>query len=104
MALKRLEEIRKIRLEKIKSLREAGINPYPSKVKGEYINVIEARKKLGIKVGVAGRLWGWRAHGNSIEEGRWIFARAEGRVVRTVQVSCAGKGPSLCSGSPTRSR
>jgi len=66
MALKRLEEIRKIRLEKIKSLREAGINPYPSKVKGEYINVIEARKKLGIKVGVAGRLWGWRAHGNSI--------------------------------------
>src|SRR3972149_6600411 len=66
MALKRLEEIRKIRLEKIKSLREAGINPYPSKVKGEYINVIEARKKLGKKVGAAGRLWGWRAHGNSI--------------------------------------
>ena len=62
----RLEEIRKIRLEKVKKLREVNVNPYPSKVKGDWIKVIEARKKLGKKVGVVGRLWGWRKHGSTI--------------------------------------
>ena len=66
MTQMRLEEIRKIRLEKVKKLREVNVNPYPSKVKGEWIKVIDARKKLGKKVGVVGRLWGWRKHGSTI--------------------------------------
>jgi len=66
MAQMRLEEIRKIRLEKVKKLREVNVNPYPSKVKGDWIKVIEARKKLGKKAGVVGRLWGWRRHGSTI--------------------------------------
>jgi lysyl-tRNA synthetase class 2 len=66
MVLKRLEEIRKVRLEKVKKLRKLGINPYPSKVKGVWILVSDARKKLGKKVGTVGRVWGWRTHGNSI--------------------------------------
>lgn len=66
MAEKRLEEIRKVRLEKIEKLRGLGINPYPSRVKEEWKEVKVARTKLGEKVGVVGRIWGWRAHGNSI--------------------------------------
>jgi lysyl-tRNA synthetase class 2 len=66
MAESRLEEIRKIRLEKVKKLRKLGINPYPSKAPEEIIKVSKAKKASGKKVSVAGRLWGWREHGNSI--------------------------------------
>lgn len=66
MAKKRLNEIREIRLEKAEKLRELGIDPYTSKVPGEPLEIDEARGKKGKKVEVAGRIWGWRAHGNSI--------------------------------------
>lgn len=66
MALQRLEEIRKIRLEKVNKLRSHGINPYPSKVNGKRQEVKSVRAKVGKVVEVAGRIWGWRAHGNSI--------------------------------------
>jgi len=64
MAKQRLEEIRKIRLEKAKKLRELEINPYPSKVKGKRILISMARESLGKKVGVAGRVWSIREHGS----------------------------------------
>ena len=66
MAKKRLEEIRKIRLDKVKKLRKLGINPYPSKVKGTPEKIDASRKKVGKTVSTAGRIWGWRAHGDSI--------------------------------------
>ena len=66
MAKQRLEEIRKIRLEKVKKLRKLGIDPYPSKVKSAPQKISSARESLGKKATVAGRIWGWRGHGNSI--------------------------------------
>jgi lysyl-tRNA synthetase class 2 len=65
MAQQKLEEIRKIRLERAEKLREIGINPYPAKAKGDRISVSEASEE-GKKVAIAGRLMGWREHGNVI--------------------------------------
>ena len=66
MAKQRLEEIRKIRLEKVEKLREIGINPYPSKVKGTPKPISTTLKSMGKTVEVAGRVMGWREHGNVI--------------------------------------
>jgi lysyl-tRNA synthetase class 2 len=66
MAKSRLEQIRKIRLEKVEKLRKLGINPYPSKVPGKPESVKKARKSVGKKTETVGRLWAWREHGNSI--------------------------------------
>lgn len=66
MAKQRLEEIRKIRLERVKKLRELGIDPYPAKVEGKPIPVSKARRQEGERVQVAGRITGWRGHGNVI--------------------------------------
>lgn len=66
MSGQRLEEIRKVRLEKIKKLRELGINPYPSKVNGSLKEISMALKLLDKTVEVAGRVMGWREHGNVI--------------------------------------
>lgn len=66
MAKSRLDEIREVRREKVEELEKLGIDPYPSKVPGDPIDIKEARNSHGKKVTVAGRIWGWRAHGNSI--------------------------------------
>lgn len=47
MAKQRLEEIRKIRLEKVKKLRELGVDPYPSKVDGNPKPVSDALESEG---------------------------------------------------------
>jgi lysyl-tRNA synthetase, class II len=67
MAKSRLEEIRDIRLEKVKKLREMGIDPYPAKSKKEISNkeILENFEKYeGKEVTTAGRLMSWREHGN----------------------------------------
>lgn len=64
MAKQRLEEIRKVRLAKVKKLRELGINPYPSKVNGNPIAISKARKKSGRNVEIAGRIMAIRTHGS----------------------------------------
>lgn len=66
MAQKRLSEVRKIRLEKIKKLKDLEINPYPSKLNGRRIEIKKAREKLGKESAVAGRIWAIREHGNSV--------------------------------------
>jgi len=66
VAKQRLEEIRKVRLEKVEKLRQIGINPYPSKVKGTPKPISTALKSMGKTVEVAGRVMGWREHGNVI--------------------------------------
>jgi lysyl-tRNA synthetase class 2 len=64
MALKTLDEIRKVRLEKAKKLRELGINPYPSKVDGSPKAIFSILDRFGEVVEVAGRLMSLREHGN----------------------------------------
>ena len=66
MAEQTLEEIRKIRLEKVSKLREMGINPYPSKAKGAPIKISDALGMMDQEVEVAGRIMAWREHGNVI--------------------------------------
>lgn len=64
MAKTRLEEIREIRLEKLNKLREMGVNPYPAKLDMAIISVDRAKDSMDKNVSVAGRLWGFREHGN----------------------------------------
>ncbi|MBN1168880.1 lysine--tRNA ligase [Candidatus Woesebacteria bacterium] len=64
MAEKRLKEIRKIRLQRVEKFRELGIDPYPSKVDGNPKSIKKARDSEGKSVEIAGRLMGWRGHGN----------------------------------------
>ena len=66
MAEQRLEEIRKIRLERRQTLAESGINPYPSKLLKTPQKVSYARDHMGEKVVVAGRLMSFREHGNIV--------------------------------------
>src|SRR4030042_6483244 len=63
---KRLEDNKKARLLKIKKLKDLKINPYPSKIKEKTIPVTSARDSLDKEVSVAGRIFAWREHGNSI--------------------------------------
>lgn len=67
MAQTRLDEIRKVRLEKINKLRELGIDPYPAKADRTHKNqeLIDNFDKFeGKKVTVVGRLMSYREHGN----------------------------------------
>lgn len=60
---------RKLRLEKIKKLRDIGINPYPASCEKEYTNkeVVENFSKFeNKKISLAGRLMSWREHGHII--------------------------------------
>ncbi len=60
---------RKIRLDKVKTLRELGIDPYPAKSNKEYSNsyVLEKFDELeGKTVTLAGRLMSWREHGKLV--------------------------------------
>jgi len=61
-----IENLRRIRIEKLEKLRQAGVNPYPSKFEGRIEIGTTSKKKLGSKVRVAGRIVGWRGHGKLI--------------------------------------
>jgi lysyl-tRNA synthetase, class II len=62
-----LENIQKERLKKLENVRKLGINPYPASVKTSKglsrILTLEAKKLLGKKVAVAGRVRSLRPHG-----------------------------------------
>jgi len=66
MAEKRLSEIRKTRRQKAEELRKMGINPYPSETPGNLQEISKVRDSFGRKVKVAGRIWGFREHGNIV--------------------------------------
>lgn len=57
-----LQELQKERLKKLKNIQRLGINPYPSKSNRKHTIVI-ARKMMGKKVIVAGRIRSLRPHG-----------------------------------------
>ncbi len=65
MAEQTLQELRKVRIEKLQKLRELGIDPYPSKVtlQGRLVKISIARSGKDGKYLVAGRIWSVRKHG-----------------------------------------
>jgi lysyl-tRNA synthetase class 2 len=62
MAESRLESIRQNRIEKLKELKERGINPYPSKFDKED-TIEQSLNSLNEKVTTAGRIMAKREHG-----------------------------------------
>lgn len=64
-----IDDIRNIRLEKIKTLRSMGINPYPSKSTKDVSN-LEVTSNYddfeNKKIHIAGRIISWREHGQLI--------------------------------------
>lgn len=59
-----LENLRKIRIEKLEKIRKLAINPYPAKSNKKH-SVSDAFKSIGKKVQTAGRIMGIRGHGGS---------------------------------------
>ncbi len=57
-----LDVLKKIRLNKLESLKKMGIDPYPGTVRREE-TIAQAREKMGSAVAVAGRVVGMRGHG-----------------------------------------
>ncbi len=57
-----LEDLQKERLKKLKNIKSLGINPYPSKSNRKHLIEI-ARKMMGKKVVVVGRIRSFRPHG-----------------------------------------
>jgi len=62
MAQQRLQTIRKLRIDKIKKLRELGINPFPSSFDKKY-SCSESINRLGKETKTAGRIMALRGHG-----------------------------------------
>ncbi len=58
----RLQEMKDSRLDKLKTLKKIGVNPYPSIINKTH-NIKDALEKDDLKVTVVGRLISWRGHG-----------------------------------------
>lgn len=59
---KPLEELRKIRLEKLEKIKKLGIDPYPARCRRDHL-IAQAIKMMGKKVAAAGRIMARRGHG-----------------------------------------
>ncbi len=57
-----IDDLKKIRLEKLESLKKRGIDPYPGTITRKE-TIAKARKLTGKSVAVAGRVMGMRGHG-----------------------------------------
>lgn len=55
-----------LRRERVEKFRELGVNPYPSKLENKNVSIASISDKVGKLGSVAGRIMGWRGHGNSI--------------------------------------
>lgn len=60
-----LEELQKVRLEKLEKIKQMGIDPYPSVARRD-TDIAHAREMEGKKVAIAGRLVGLRGHGKIV--------------------------------------
>lgn len=59
---KPLEELKKIRLQKLEQIKRLGIDPYPARCQRKH-SIAQVLKMMGKKVAVAGRVMAMRAHG-----------------------------------------
>ncbi len=57
-----IDELKKIRLEKLAKLKSLGIDPYPADVHRKE-PIVKARRMVGKEVAIAGRIMGMRGHG-----------------------------------------
>jgi lysyl-tRNA synthetase class 2 len=57
-----IDQLRKIRLEKLQKIKNLGIDPYPSRCLRQR-SILQALKMMGKKVAVAGRVIAIRGHG-----------------------------------------
>lgn len=60
-----IDELRRIRIEKLNEILNLGIDPYPAKSNRKQI-CLEAREKDGANIGVSGRIRALRGHGGSM--------------------------------------
>src|SRR3989339_598008 len=60
------KNVRDERLEKLKKIKDLGIDPYPSKLKFDRKSISTALDSFGTEIAVAGRLLILRGHGNVI--------------------------------------
>jgi lysyl-tRNA synthetase class 2 len=60
---KPLDQLRRERLRKLERVREAGIDPYPSRLMGKRTAILRARESMGQALLVAGRIMAFRRHG-----------------------------------------
>ncbi|MDP1710738.1 MAG: OB-fold nucleic acid binding domain-containing protein, partial [candidate division WWE3 bacterium] len=61
-----LDELRRVRLEKLQALRKQGVDPFLSKFERKQTITGAREVKLGSKVQTAGRIMAWRAHGGIV--------------------------------------
>lgn len=66
MNIKKANTVIDDRLDKLNKLRELGIDPYPSKLKYKRQSILSALNSMDSEVFVAGRILGFRGHGNVI--------------------------------------
>ncbi len=68
MALQSLDELKKVRMEKLQKLKGMGIDPYPSKITidGKLTKILLAKESMGKMVLSAGRIWSIRKHGGVV--------------------------------------
>ena len=57
-----LDELKKVRLDKLEKIKKLGVNPYPARLTREQ-TIDEAQKLEGDKVNIAGRIMAIRGHG-----------------------------------------
>jgi len=60
-----IDELKKVRLEKLVKLKKAGIDPYPASVKRDH-TIAQAFSMTGKTVAVTGRITGLRGHGKIV--------------------------------------
>lgn len=60
-----IDELKKVRLEKLEKLRKAGVDPYPATVKREQ-TIAQILSMKGKQVAVCGRVMGLRGHGKIV--------------------------------------
>ena len=85
-----LENLRRVRIEKLEKIRKLGIEPFPArwgKLESRIKNQELRTRELGEKIAAAGRLMGWREHGKIIfadlvdESGRTQLVFKEDRLL-----------------------
>lgn len=81
-----IDELKKVRVDKLESLRKLGIDPYPAKVRREH-TIEQARGMDGGSVSIAGRIVAMRGHGKL---SFWDVVDESGKmqVVLKVDVCC----------------